>query len=142
MLVIGVAGGSGSGKTTFVELLQQNLQESHIQVLKHDSYYKPLDHLPVEERARINFDHPDSLDTDLLVQHVRGLRQGLEVQIPQYDFSIHTRLADSIPMKPPAVLILEGILIFVEPEIRHLCDMKIFIDTDDDDRILRRIQET
>lgn len=138
-LVIGIAGGSGSGKSTFAELVRSNLDNTELRVIRHDSYYRPLNHMSLEERAQVNFDHPSSLDTPMMVDHVSRLLKGETIEVPEYDFSLHTRKPESKTMKPPAVLIVEGILIFSEKELRNLFDMKVFIDTDDDDRLMRRI---
>ena len=140
MIVIGIAGGSGSGKTTFADLVQANLDDASLAVLRHDSYYRPLDHLPFEERISFNFDHPDSLDTPLLIEAVDRLKAGKSAHIPEYDFSLHTRKTSYTLVEPPAVLIVEGILIFAYPGLRARFDMKVFIDTDDDDRLMRRIE--
>lgn len=139
-LVIGIAGGSGSGKSTFADLVCANLEDAELRIIRHDSYYKPLAHLSLEERAKVNFDHPASLDTAMLVNDIRRLLAGETIQVPEYDFSLHTRKPGSTPLSPPTVLIVEGILIFAEPELRDLFHMKIFVDTDDDDRLIRRIR--
>lgn len=139
-VVIGVAGGSGSGKSTFAELVRANLHDADLAVVHHDAYYHPLDHMALDDRKKINFDHPASLDTPLMIQHIVALKKGDSVDIPVYDFNLHTRKSESSRIDPPAVLIVEGILIFSEPDLRPLFDMKIFIDTDDDDRLMRRIQ--
>lgn len=140
MVIIGVAGGSGSGKSTFADLVRANLDDADLTVIRHDSYYRPLDDLNLEERKAVNFDHPASLDTDLLIKHLESLRAGVPVQVPEYDFSLHTRKPTSTQIHPPAVLLVEGILLFAEKELRSLFDMMIFIDTDDDDRLMRRIR--
>jgi len=140
MLIIGIAGGSGSGKSTFADLVVSNLDDADLAVIRHDSFYKPLGHLSLEERKRANFDHPDSLDTALMIDAIKRLQRGESVHIPDYDFSLHTRKATSHLLKPPAVLIVEGILIFGDKKLRDLFDMKVFIDTDDDDRLMRRVK--
>ena len=140
LLVIGIAGGSGSGKSTFADLVRSNLHDAELEVIRHDSFYRPLDHLPLEERKRVNFDHPESLDTPLLIQTLKELIAGKPVRIPEYDFSLHTRKPSFQLVNPPAVVIVEGILIFSDRDLRSLFDMKIFIDTDDDDRLMRRIR--
>jgi len=140
MLIIGIAGGSGSGKTTFAEKVRDNLHDADLGLIKHDSYYKPLDHLSFEERKKTNFDHPDSLDTDRLIEDLSKLRAGKSIQVPVYDFNNHTRTKDVEHLDPPRVVIVEGILIFVSVRLRDLFDMKIFIDTDADDRLMRRIK--
>ena len=138
-LVIGIAGGSGSGKSTFAELLKTNLHDTNLTIIKHDYYYRPLDHLPLEERVQVNFDHPKSLDTPMLIEDIKTLLSGKPVQVPQYDFNLHTRKPENRMVQPTAVLIVEGILIFADATLRSLFDMKVFIDTDDDDRLIRRI---
>lgn len=139
-LVIGIAGGSGSGKSTFADLVRANLDDADLAVIRHDSYYKPLDHLSLDQRKQVNFDHPDSLDTNMMVEDIRRLVSGETIQVPDYDFALHTRKETSTEMAPPAVLIVEGILIFSDKNLRSLFDMKVFIDTDDDDRLIRRIR--
>jgi uridine kinase len=139
-LVIGVAGGTGSGKTTVSRQIQTAVGAKHIVYLQHDSYYRDLGHLSPEERARYNFDHPDSLDTPLLVAHVRALCRGEAVDVPVYDFATDTRLPTTTRVLPAPVLLVEGILIFAEPELRKLMDMRIYVDTDADLRFIRRLQ--
>jgi len=139
-VVIGIAGGSGSGKSTFADLVRANLDDCDLVVIRHDAFYRPLDHLPVKERKKFNFDHPDSLDTPLLIAALENLLAGKTVQVPEYDFSLHTRKETCQVISPPSVLIVEGILIFSDARLRRLFDMKIFIDTDDDDRLMRRIR--
>ena len=139
-IVIGIAGGTGSGKTTIARRIVEALPPDSAILLDHDSYYKDLSHLPLEERAKQNFDHPNALDNDLLVQHLRALRQGRGIDKPKYDFKTHTRLPETerIPWAP--VVVLEGILILADPEIRGLLDIKVFVDTDADIRVFRRIR--
>ena len=137
---IGIAGGSGSGKSTFADLVRANLHDADLAVIRHDSFYRPLNHLSLEERKRVNFDHPASLDTPLLIQALKTLKENRPVQVPEYDFNLHTRKPTSLWIEPPAVVIVEGILIFSDRELRSRLDMKIFIDTDDDDRLIRRIR--
>ncbi len=139
MVIIGIAGGSGSGKSTFARLVMENLHEESVACIKHDSYYRPLDHLDLEERAKVNFDHPSSLDTSELVHDILRLKQGHSIYVPDYDFSRHTRADHSQEIEPPVVLIVEGILIFAEAELRDIFDIKVFIDADDDDRLMRRL---
>lgn len=139
MLIIGIAGGSGSGKSTFADLVVSNLDDADLAVIRHDSFYKPLDHMPLDERTKVNFDHPDSLDTPLMIRAIKSLQAGQAVHVPDYDFNLHTRKQSSHLLKPPAVLIVEGILIFGDKKLRDLFDMKVFIDTDDDDRLMRRV---
>jgi uridine kinase len=139
-LVIGLAGGSGSGKTTVANVILERVGAQHIAYLPHDAYYKDLSNLDPTQRAMINFDHPNSLDTELLTQHVKILITGQAIDLPVYDFRIHTRTNLTIRINPQPVIIVEGILIFAEPELRQLFDVKIFVDTDPDIRFIRRLQ--
>ncbi len=139
-LVVGVAGGSGSGKTTVVNYICEEFASSNILLLEHDSYYRELKHLPFEERVKQNFDHPSSLETELLIRHIEALMEGYTVQVPVYDFELHTRKAETITASPAKVILIDGILIFSEPALRDLMDIKIFVDTDDDVRLLRRLK--
>ena len=139
-LVIGVAGGSGSGKTTVVSRILEALGDSRVPVLEHDRYYRDRNDLRLEERAALNYDHPDSLETDLMVRHVRELRAGRAVEAPVYDFARHARKEETETIAPGRALILEGILIFTDPDLRKLTDVKVFVDTDDDTRFIRRLQ--
>jgi uridine kinase len=139
-LVIGIAGGSGSGKTTVAREVISRVGPHHIAYLPHDAYYKDLSHLPPNQRAQVNFDHPDSLDNDLLIEHIRKLKVYEAVDLPVYDFSIHSRTQKTIHVEPQNIILVEGILIFAEPELRKLFDAKIFVDTDADLRFIRRLQ--
>ncbi|MFV1884391.1 MAG: uridine kinase [Balneola sp.] len=139
-LVIGVAGGSGSGKTTVVNYLCDHVGSKNILRLEHDSYYRDLSHLPFEERIKLNFDHPSSLETELLIRHLTALLEGYPVEVPVYDFAAHTRKKETISAKPTQVILIDGILIFSEPDLLKLMDVKIFVDTDDDIRLLRRLK--
>jgi uridine kinase len=139
-IVIGVAGGSGSGKTTVVRRIMEALGEDDATVLEHDRYYRDHPGLRLEERASLNFDHPDSLETPLLVEHVRALRAGQTVAVPDYDFTMHARKAETTTITPRAALIVEGILIFTDKALRDLMDVKVFVDTDGDTRFIRRLQ--
>lgn len=139
-LVIGVAGGSGSGKTTIINAIIKELEGLDIVTLQHDSYYRDNSHLPMEERIEINYDHPDALETDLLIRHLTGLIEGEEIEMPIYDFTVHTRKKEGIHKTPAPVIIVDGILIFVEKELRDLMDVRIFVDTDDDIRFIRRLK--
>ena len=140
-LVVGIAGGSGSGKTTLADAIFTALgREDNVTFISHDSYYKDLSQWSMEKREKQNFDHPNSLDTELLVQHVQELRQGNIVDIPIYDFSTHSRTKKTTPVKPKKVILVEGILIFTEPSLTDLLDVKIFVDTESDVRLMRRIQ--
>ena len=139
-LVIAIAGGSGSGKTTVANVILEKVGRHRIAYLPHDAYYRELSHLPPVQRAQINFDHPDSLESDLLRQHVLQLKAGQGVDLPIYDFTRHSRTDRTIRVEPQRVIIVEGILIFAEPELRKLFDIKIFVDTDADIRFIRRLQ--
>jgi uridine kinase len=139
-LVIGIAGGSGSGKTTVANVILERVGAQHIAYLPHDAYYKDLSGLPHNQRTQINFDHPDSLDTDLLIQHVKQLINNQPIDLPIYDFKVHTRTTLIRRIQNQPIIIVEGILIFVEPELRELFDVKIFVDTDADIRFIRRLQ--
>jgi uridine kinase len=138
--VIGVAGGSGSGKTTVVRRIVDSLGSEHVTLLDHDRYYRDRNDLRLEERAALNYDHPDSLETDLLVRHVRDLKSGRPVEAPRYDFTRHARLTEKDTLQPRRALIVEGILIFTDSALRELMDIKVFVDTDSDTRFIRRLQ--
>ncbi|WP_294540122.1 uridine kinase [uncultured Gemmiger sp.] len=137
--IIGIAGGTGSGKSTLTARLREHFGEHEVSVINHDSYYKRHDELPYEERCKLNYDHPDSFDTDLLVEHLRALRRGETVQVPVYNYSIHNRSDKTVTVSPAPVIIVEGILIFDSAELCSMMDLKVFVDTDADVRILRRI---
>jgi len=137
-MVIGIAGGTGSGKTTLTRSIVKRF-EGHISVIYHDNYYKAHDELPYEERAKLNYDHPEAFDTPLMIEQLKKLRAGESVLCPVYDYTIHNRSGETVEIKPAKVIIVEGILIFQDPELRDLMDIKIFVDTDADVRILRRI---
>jgi uridine kinase len=138
-LVIGIAGGSGSGKTTVAQEILQRVGPSQIAFLQHDSYYKDLTGLPPTQRMEANFDHPNSLETELLIRHIESLRDGKPVEVPIYDFATHSRTAQTFTVQPRRVVLVEGILIFAEAELRKLFDVKIFVDTDSDLRFIRRL---
>jgi uridine kinase len=138
-VVIGVAGGSGSGKTTVVRRIIESLGTDQVTFLQHDRYYRSRNDLRLEERAALNYDHPDSLETDLMVQHVTELRAGRSVDVPTYDFARHTRLPVTENTHPCRTIIVEGILIFADPALRALLDIKVFVDADDDIRFIRRL---
>ena len=138
--VIGVAGGTGSGKTTVASALLRRVGEDRISVLFHDAYYRDWADLPKDVLDRKNFDHPDSLETELLVRHVQTLREGMVVEAPIYDFKTHRRTARTRRVLPKRIVLVEGILIFAEPELRKLFDVKVFVDTDADVRLIRRIR--
>lgn len=137
--VIGIAGGTGSGKTTFSRELVATLMTNKIVYISHDSYYRDLSDRPFSERVKVNFDHPDSLETELLIKHIETLRSGQAVDIPIYDFVEHTRSKETEHIEPEPVILIEGILIFAVKELRDLMDMKIFVDTDADIRFMRRL---
>jgi len=139
-LVVGIAGGTGSGKTTVAHKLAAALPEGSSVSIEHDAYYRDLAHLAEHERAKINFDHPASLESSLLAEHLRELRAGRAVEVPIYDFAAHTRRAVTRHVEPARVIIVEGILVFAEPELREQLDIKIFVDTDADIRLMRRIR--
>lgn len=139
-LVIGIAGGSGSGKTTVAQEILQRVGPDRIAYIQHDSYYKDLTGLPPAQRDQVNFDHPNSLETELLISHVEQLKRGQAIQVPIYDFSTDSRTGETFTVHPCRVIIVEGILIFVEPAMRALFDVKIFVDTDPDVRLIRRLQ--
>jgi len=139
-VVIGVAGGTGSGKTTVANEILRSVGAEHIAYIKHDAYYRDLGHLSQEARAAVNFDHPDSLETELLIEHLKALRAGHSAEIPIYDFTTHTRTAETEYVHPAPIILVEGILVFVEQELRKLFDVKIYVDTDADVRFVRRLR--
>jgi uridine kinase len=138
--VIGIAGGTGSGKTTVARRIYESLHLDSAVFLDQDSYYRELDHLPLEERRTINFDHPDSLDNDLLVEQLRRLIAGEPIEKPLYDFAAHTRAPETQRVEPRDVILVEGILLFVDARLRELFDLKIFVDTEADVRFIRRLR--
>jgi len=138
IMVIGIAGGTGSGKTTFTKRLIQRFG-TEVSVVHHDNYYKAHHDMPYEQRAKLNYDHPNAFDTELLVEHLKCLRRGESIQCPVYDYSIHDRTDRTVTVKPTRVVVVEGILIFASRELCELMDIKIFVETDADVRILRRI---
>lgn len=137
-VVLGVAGGSGSGKSTVVREVTRILGSEVVSVLRHDAYYRDQSHLEFEERVEVNYDHPDSLETELLIRHVEALLGGESVDVPTYDFTTHTRRAETERVEPHPVLILDGILILADEELRDLMELKVFVDTDADVRLMRR----
>ncbi len=139
-LIIGVAGGSGSGKTTVVNKIVQGIGKKNILLIEHDSYYRDLSHLILTERQKQNFDHPSALETELMIRHLDALKKGYKVELPVYDFVAHTRTEKTIAAAPREIILIDGILIFVEPKLRDLMDIKLFVDTDDDVRLLRRLR--
>ena len=139
MLIIGIAGGTGSGKTTVVRKILQRLPQGEVVILPQDSYYRDSAHLPLEERLEINFDHPDSIEFELLVKHLKELKKGKTIEQPIYSYLTCTRSSETIPIKPCHVLIVEGILVLTNPELRKMMDLKVFVDADADDRLIRVI---
>jgi uridine kinase len=139
-VVIGIAGGTGSGKTTVAEAIVRRIGPERIALIQQDSYYKDQSHLPMEERVRINYDHPDSIDTALLIRHLQELIAGRPVEVPIYDFTTYTRTPHTRRVEPRPVILVEGILVFVEKALRDLFDIKIYVDADPDIRFIRRLQ--
>ncbi|EDP70293.1 uridine kinase [Flavobacteriales bacterium ALC-1] len=140
MLIIGIAGGTGCGKTTVVNTILNELPEGEVGVISQDSYYKDTSHLSYDERVKINFDHPRSIDFELLEAHLKALKKGNSIDQPVYSFVKHNRTGDTISTKPRKVMIVEGILILTNPEIRDLFDIKIFVHADSDERLIRRLK--
>ena len=140
MLIIGIAGGTGSGKTTVVHQIMNELPETEVGVLSQDSYYKENNHLSYEERALVNFDHPRAIDFELLVKHLQDLKKGKTIEQPVYSFITHNRTEDTIITHPRKVMIVEGILILTNPELRDLFDVKVFVHADSDERLIRRLK--
>lgn len=139
-MVIGIAGGSGSGKTTIAHAVVETVGADVVSLIQHDAYYRDQGHLDFEERSQTNYDHPDSLETELLIQHISELRSGRAVEVPVYDFSLHNRTDETVSVDAEAVVMIEGILVLAEPELRKLMDLRIYIDTDSDLRFIRRLQ--
>lgn len=139
-VVVGVAGGTGSGKTTVAAEILRRAGTDHISLIQHDAYYKDLSDLPVAQRAMQNFDHPDALDNDLLIAHLQELKAGRPVEVPIYDFTTHARTAKTLRVESHRVILLEGILIFSDEALRRLMDVRIYVDTDADIRFIRRLQ--
>ena len=139
-LIIGIAGGTGSGKTTIADYILETVGPEKIAFLPHDAYYLELHDLSQEERSKVNFDHPSSLETELLIEHINQLKAGQAIELPHYDFKTHTRTEETTLIEPQQILIIEGILIFAEPELRKLFDLKIYVDTDADIRFIRRLR--
>ena len=140
MFTIGIAGGTGSGKTTVVNRILESIPAGHVALIPQDSYYWDSGHLPMEERQQINFDHPDSLEFDLLVEHIRLLKEGKSVQQPKYSYLTCTRSEDTVTIEPKDVVIVEGILIYTHKPLVDLIDLKVFVDADADDRLGRVIR--
>ncbi|PQB04681.1 uridine kinase [Aureitalea marina] len=140
MLVIGVAGGTGSGKTTVVQQIVNDLPAEEVGVISQDSYYKDLSQMSYDDRCQINFDHPDSIDFQMLIQHIKSLKGGKSIQQPVYSFAVHNRLEESTTIEPRKVLIVEGILILSQPELRKLLDLKLYVYAESDERLIRRLK--
>ena len=137
-MIIGIAGGTGSGKSTFTNRLKEEFGDE-IAVVYHDNYYRRQDEVPFEERKKVNYDHPDSLETDLLVEHLKRLKRGEAVECPVYDYSRHNRSDRVVRIEPRKIILVEGILLLADPRVRDLIDIKIFVEADADERIIRRI---
>lgn len=140
MLILGIAGGTGCGKTTVVNQIVDQLPENEVCVISQDSYYNDLSHLTKEERGKINFDHPNSVDFDLLISHLELLRQGKSIDRPIYSFVEENRLEETLPTPPKKVMIVEGILVLSNPQLRDMFDIKIYVHADSDERLIRRLQ--
>lgn len=139
MLIIGIAGGTGSGKSTVVRKILEKLPQAEVSILPQDSYYRDSSHLPLEERLEINFDHPDSIEFELLIRHLKELKKGKTIDQPVYSYLTCTRSTETIPVQPCKVIIVEGILVLTNAELRKLMDLKVFVDADADDRLIRVI---
>ncbi|MDO5105124.1 uridine kinase [Capnocytophaga sp.] len=140
MLIIGITGGTGCGKTTVVDQIVKELSQDEVTIISQDSYYRDMSHLPYSERVKTNFDHPTSIDFDLLKQHLMELKEGKSVQCPVYSFVEHNRTGETVQVNPTKVIIVEGILIFAHADIRNLFDIKIYVHADSDERLIRRIK--
>lgn len=139
-MIIGICGGTGSGKTTVANRILESVRACEVVFIQQDSYYRNIKDLPLDYRQVANFDHPDALDNDLLVNHVRKLKAGEPIELPLYDFKTHTRLNETRPVEPKPIVIVEGILIFAEPRLLEQMDIKVFVDTPDDIRFIRRLR--
>jgi uridine kinase len=139
-MIIGICGGTGSGKTTVANRILDSVSEAEVIFLQQDSYYRNLDEMPLDYRDQINFDHPDAIDNDLLVKHLRALKAGEAVELPLYDFKTHSRRAETLHMEPRPIIIIEGILIFAEQRLLDEMDIKVYVDTPDDIRFIRRLR--
>jgi uridine kinase len=139
-VIIGIGGGSGSGKTTIAESVIASVGADTVSLIQHDAYYRDLPHLDLEDRALVNYDHPDSLETELLIEHLHRLREGEPVERPVYDFTVHRRTAETVVVRPDPVVIIEGILVLSERELRDAMDLRIYVDADADLRLIRRLQ--
>lgn len=140
MLIIGIAGGTGSGKTTVVKKITEQCTTDGVVVLPQDAYYRDQSHLPLEERLEMNFDHPDAVEFELLIKHIKQMQEGKQIQMPIYSYLTCTRSIETIPVSPKNVIIVEGILIFTNKVLRELCDIKVFVDAEADDRLIRVIK--
>jgi uridine kinase len=140
LLVVGIAGGSGSGKTTVARTLADALGAGAVRIVAHDAYYRDVTHLDDDQRKRLNFDHPDALETELLIEHLAALRQGRTVQVPVYDFATHRRTARTERLEPAPVVLVEGILVLADARLRAVLDLRVFVDADPDVRVLRRVR--
>lgn len=138
-ILIGIAGGTGSGKTTLADKLVDSFGSDEVSILRHDNYYKRHDEMTYDQRSLLNYDHPDAFDTELLCEHIKMLKEGKAIEMPVYDYTVHNRSDEVVIVNPAPVIVLEGILIFAEPALCDLMDIKVFVDTDADVRILRRI---
>ena len=139
-VIIGIAGGSGSGKTTIAESVVTAVGVDTVSLIQHDAYYRDLPHLDFEARSRVNYDHPDSLETELLIQHIQELRAGKEIHRPVYDFTADRRTTETVLVKPEPVVVIEGILVLSERDLRNVMDLRIYVDADADLRLMRRLQ--
>ena len=137
-IIIGIAGGTGSGKSTFTNRLRDRFGDN-ITVIYHDNYYKRHDDIPFEERKKLNYDHPDALETDLLIEHIKRLRNGESIECPVYDYTVHNRSDKTVRIDPRKIILIEGILLLADPRLRSLLDIKSYVEADADERILRRI---
>lgn len=137
-IIIGIAGGTGSGKSTFTNRLRDRFGDN-ITVIYHDNYYKRHDDIPFEERKKLNYDHPDALETDLLIEHIKRLRNGESIECSVYDYTVHNRSDKTVRIDPRKIILIEGILLLADPRLRSLLDIKIYVEADADERILRRI---
>lgn len=140
VLLVGVAGGSGSGKTTIARSIVESLPPHHVSSIEHDAYYRDLSHLSYDERSRVNFDHPDSLDNELFAAHLDALREGRAIEKPRYDFARHVRVAETVSMQPTPIIVVEGILVLALEQVRRRLDVKLYVDTDADIRLMRRVR--
>ncbi len=139
-VVVGIAGGTGAGKSLLVDKIVERLGADRVARIQHDSYYRDRSHLPADQREGINYDHPDALETPLLVEHIRQLGNSHSIEIPQYDFSTHTRSTSAVRVEPKPAIIIEGILVLADEALRNLMDIRVFVDVEPDLRILRRLE--